>query len=446
MWQEQKITVGDLRNLIKSGEYEIEIDTPDGWQKLGQWFDKGDLPMVRVTTESGLVTECATNHMLQVSSLAYEKDHRDKDAVYYGLSWVMANELLVGDFVFIKKDGIPQSGILEKVISVEEIDKAECYDFEVIHENHRYWGDGFSSHNSGKSFVCANIMRNALEQGVQVIAFDTENGLTREWLNNAGIDLDKYADSFLRIQVAYIDDLAVAISNTMKELQELYKNVDPDERPKVMIVIDSLSMLLTRTESAQFESGDVSKGDMGRGAKANKAFVKNCVVKFAEWDIGLLATNHTYVSQDMFDPDDKISGGQGPIYAASIVVAMKKLKLKEDDEGNKTTDVKGIRSKIKVMKSRYTKPFEAVEIKIPYEGGIDEFSGLVDLFENLSLLTKDGNRLKYVSLDGTEFKMFRKQFTQDDGKELLKLIMKEFADKTGTATINTVLDDIGDIE
>ena len=28
----------------------------------------------------------------------------------------------------------------------------------------------------------------------------------------------------------------------------------------------------------------------------------------------------------MFDPDDKISGGQGFVYASSVVVAMKKLK------------------------------------------------------------------------------------------------------------------------
>ncbi|NJO64311.1 MAG: hypothetical protein HC836_40930 [Richelia sp. RM2_1_2] len=65
MWEEKEITVGDLRELVKSNEYDIEIATPDGWQKLGQWFDKGELPMVSITTESGLVTECATNHMIQ---------------------------------------------------------------------------------------------------------------------------------------------------------------------------------------------------------------------------------------------------------------------------------------------------------------------------------------------------------------------------------------------
>ena len=76
-----------------------------------------------------------------------------------------------------------------------------------------------------------------------------------------------------------------------------------------------------------------------------------------------MATNpHTH-SQDMFDPDDKTSGGQGFIHASSIVPSIKKLKLKEDEDGNKVTDVRGIRAKCKVMKSRYSKPFETVPIK-----------------------------------------------------------------------------------
>ncbi len=300
---------------------------------------------------------------------------------------------------------------------------------------------------AGKSLVAANIMNNALEQDIPVVVFDTENGITKEWLEKTGIDVDKYEEKglFLRSQVAYIDDLAKAISEIMKDLKTTYKTVDPDERPKLLIVVDSLTMLLTRTDAAQFESGDVSKGDMGRQAKANKAFVKNCVVQFAEWDIGLIATNHTYASQDMFNPDDQISGGQGPIFAASIVVAMKKMKLKEDEDGNKISDVKGIRSKVMVRKSRYTKPFEAVEIRIPWEGGIEEYSGLRDLFEKIGLLQKEGNKLKYVSLDGTEFKLFSKEFNQEKGRELLKLMMKEFKDKTTHEMIDPVKNDIGDI-
>ena len=44
---------------------------------------------------------------------------------------------------------------------------------------------------------------------------------------------------------------------------------------------------------------------------------------------------------------------------------MKKLKLKEDEDGKKVTDVRGIRAACKVMKTRYAKPFESVQVKIP---------------------------------------------------------------------------------
>ena len=84
------------------------------------------------------------------------------------------------------------------------------------------------------------------------------------------------------------------------------------------------------------------KGDMGRNPKALTALVRNTVNMFGEFNVGMLCTNSHMFPQDMFDPDDKISGGQGFIYASSIVIAMRKLKLKVDADGNKTSDVHGI--------------------------------------------------------------------------------------------------------
>jgi hypothetical protein len=183
-------------------------------------------------------------------------------------------------------------------------------------------------------------------------------------------------------------------------------------------------MLLTPTDVNQFEAGDL-KGDMGRKPKALTALVRNCVNMFGSLNIGLVATNHTYASQDMFDPDDKISGGQGFIYASSIVVAMRKLKLKEDEDGNKISEVKGIRAACKIMKTRYAKPFESVQVKIPYESGMNPYSGLVDLFEGKGLLGKEGNSLKYTLTDGTVIKQFRKAWERnEDGS--LDSVMADF--------------------
>jgi RecA/RadA recombinase len=166
------------------------------------------------------------------------------------------------------------------------------------------------------------------------------------------------------------------------------------------------------------------KGDMGRKPKALTSLVRNCVNMFGSYNVGLVCTNHTYASQDMFDPDDKISGGQGFIYASSIVVAMRKLKLKTDADGNKTTTVNGIRAACKIMKTRYAKPFESVQVEIPYATGMSPYSGLVDLCEAKGMLTKDGNRLKYVSKDGTEIKMYRKEWERNEEGGLDKLMLE----------------------
>lgn len=273
---------------------------------------------------------------------------------------------------------------------------------------------------SGKSFVCSgNVIRNAQKQGIFVILVDTENALDDLWLKAIGVDTSE--EKLLKVNVAMIDDVAKIISDFMKDHKENYKEVDKEKRPKFLFVIDSLGMLLTPTDVNQFESGDL-KGDMGRKPKALTALVRNCVNMFGEYDVGLLCTNHTYASQDMFDPDDKISGGQGFIFASSIVVAMRKLKLKEDDEGKKTTDVRGIRAQCKIMKTRYNKPFETVEIKIPWEHGMDPYSGLIEMFEKKGVLVKDGNKLKYTDKQGEVHKYFRSAITH----EFLDLIMQEW--------------------
>ena len=270
---------------------------------------------------------------------------------------------------------------------------------------------------AGKSyFASANIVKNAQEQGIFVVLVDSENALDEAWLHALGVDTDE--SKLLKLSMSMIDDVAKTISTFMKD----YRAMAEEDRPKVLFVIDSLGMLLTPTDVDQFDKGDM-KGDMGRKPKALTALVRNTVNMIGSYNVGMVCTNHTYASQDMFDPDDKISGGQGFIYASSIVVAMRKLKLKEDEDGNKVSDVRGIRAACKVMKTRYAKPFEGVQVKIPYESGMDPYSGLLDMFEKQELLVKQGNRLKYTTAAGEELLEFRKGWTG----EKLEIIMNDIS-------------------
>ena len=291
---------------------------------------------------------------------------------------------------------------------------------------------------AGKSFICSgNIVRHAQEQGIYVILIDTENALDEAWLHALGVDTSE--DKLLKLNMAMIDDVAKVISDFVKE----YRTLPEEDRPKVLFVLDSLGMMLTPTDVNQFEAGEM-KGDMGRKPKALTALVRNCVNMFGTLNLGLVATNHTYASQDMFDPDDKISGGQGFIYASSIVVAMRKLKLKTDADGNKTTTVNGIRAACKIMKTRYAKPFESVQVEIPYETGMSPYSGMVDMLEAKNLLTKEGNSLVYKLVDGTVIKKFRKAWERNED-ECLDKVMKEISSDVNPL-LSTETAEVADIE
>ena len=273
---------------------------------------------------------------------------------------------------------------------------------------------------AGKSYFCAgNIVKHAQDQDIFVVLIDTENALDESWLQ--ALQVDTSPEKLLKLNMSMIDDVAKTISTFVND----YRAMDEEDRPKVLFVVDSLGMLLTPTDVDQFNKGDM-KGDMGRKPKALTSLVRNTVNMIGSLNVGLVCTNHTYASQDMFDPDDKISGGAGFIYASSIVVAMKKMKLKEDEDGNKISEVMGIRAGCKVMKTRYAKPFEGVQVKIPYETGMNPYSGLVELFEKKNLLVKQGNRLKYINLAGEEVLEYRKAWMLDNR---LDQIMMEYDEK-----------------
>lgn len=288
---------------------------------------------------------------------------------------------------------------------------------------------------AGKSYICSgNVIKNAQAQGIYVILIDTENALDETWLHALGVDTGE--DKLLKLNMAMIDDVAKTISTFMKS----YKALDPSDRPKVLFVIDSLGMLMTPVQVDQFASGEM-KGDFGHKPKALKSLVTNCVNMFGSCNVGMVATNHSYDSQDPYSPDPKISGGSGFVYASSIVVAMKKLKLKVNEDGDKVTEVLGIRAGCKIMKTRYSKPFEDIEIQIPYETGMNPYSGFFDFLEKRGALSKEGNRYCYTDMNGEVHKYFRKEWNKNENG-IYDLIMSEFSQQDSTLNSDTVEEEV----
>ena len=78
------------------------------------------------------------------------------------------------------------------------------------------------------------------------------------------------------------------------------------------------------------------------------------------------------------------------------------------------------------MKTRYSKPFESVQVEIPYETGMSPYSGLTEFFEAKGALKKSGTRLEYISpVTGEVITQFRKVWDRNDNN-CLDLVMEEW--------------------
>ena len=421
---EKELTVKELKKLFKDGR-EIEIDTPDGFKKITQWFDKGLLPMVKISTENH-TTICAYNHMIQT--------YRNNELI-----WLLACELVIGDKI------LTISG-LEEIKSIEKVEDMECYDFTVDSENHRYWGDGISSHNSGKSYVASgNVVRWCQENNILPIIIDTENALDEEWMKAMNVDTNGY---IIKYQAALLDDIAKIMSDFITNYKASYDSEAYENRPRVLFIIDSLGMAITPVEQKQFDDGDM-KGDMGRKQKQIYSLCRNFMSSCGSEPVGLLCTQHTYDSQDLFNPDLKIAGGRGLEFTPSIIIALTKNKLKDED-GKKTSGVKGIKVRAAVRKTRYTQPFQEVKFNIPWDTGMDPYSGLFELFaEQLTykgnpILSKEGAWVAYYSLKTGEevFKKYRKDITREDYNK----IMDEYTEVMKNASILDNVDETAENE
>lgn len=284
---------------------------------------------------------------------------------------------------------------------------------------------------SGKSYIVSgNVVRNALADGVAVVLMDTEGAVKKKWAEALGVTTEH--ENLIRWAKTTVNQVAKTISDFMEDYMENVAKMTREEQPPVLFVLDSLGNLLTDTNIEQFKDGDL-KGDKGLFAKQTKALFKSTMGLFEGYQTGLVCTNHTYTNQNMYsDHEDIISGGSGQIYLSDIVVSMNKKKLKLDSEGNKTKTVQGIESTIKCVKSRYAKPFEEVNVQIPYDHGMDPYSGLFDMLEK-KVFVKDGTRYLYLSKEtGKEYKLFKKQMDP----EFFDMVMREYDDSAEPLGIN----------
>jgi len=191
MIEEKVITVGEVENLLK--DYDIEVESPDGFVEIGDYVDKGEWEEYVIEDMKGNMVRCNKNHMFETIN-----------------GWVRCQHLNNGDII-LKDDG------KYHLIKVYKTGKMiPIVDIIVNHENHRYYSNGFSSHNTnvGKSALMCFLAGELVKQGKNVLYVSAEMSeealyeridanlldVTTDQLNDPNLDKEWFLGSLKKLK------------------------------------------------------------------------------------------------------------------------------------------------------------------------------------------------------------------------------------------------------
>lgn len=254
---------------------------------------------------------------------------------------------------------------------------------------------------SGKSFLAANLLKSAQDAGAYCLVIDSENALDDRFMSKIGVDV---TTGYKYVEVTTIPQVTSVVSSFLNGYKK--QMGESTDAPQVFILIDSLDMLMTETELGHYEKGD-SKGDQGQRNKQLKAMLRTFVQAIKKLNVTMVVTSQVYKNQEVTNGEGVWIVSDAVKYAASQIVLLSKLKLKDDS--GKAGSFAGIRMKAEGYKTRFTAPFSCVTIEVPYEIGMNPYSGLLDTAVELGVVEKKG---AWNQLVGSEEKWYAKDIDQ----------------------------------
>jgi replicative DNA helicase len=150
-WVEVETEIKNVKNYLIDNKI-VEIDSPDGWVPVTTFVEKGRWIGYKVFFDNKYIV-VNENHLFETKT-----------------GWEFAKNL-IGECEILSRDGIYKKCIIE-------IDKKlyNIVDLQIGHENHRYYADGLSSHNTnvGKTLVKCHFASHFLTLGKNVLYITME--------------------------------------------------------------------------------------------------------------------------------------------------------------------------------------------------------------------------------------------------------------------------------
>jgi recombination protein RecA len=252
---------------------------------------------------------------------------------------------------------------------------------------------------SGKSLIAAHALANTQKKGGLAIYIDTENAISREFLEAIGVNLKE----MLYVPLETVEDIFEAIETLAESVRKSSKD------RLVTIVVDSVAGASTKQEmAAEFDKD---------GWATSKAIVLSKAMRKITNFVGrerlcLIFTNQlrTRLGVSFGDPYTT-SGGKAIAFHSSVRLRLKsigQIKLKDD---NGREEVFGIKTRAQVIKNRMGPPLRSIDYEIYFDSGIDDYGSWLTMLKDFKLVSQAGAWYTYTDTNtGEEIKFQSKDF------------------------------------
>jgi len=257
-----------------------------------------------------------------------------------------------------------------------------------------------------------------------VLFYDSEFGTPQKYFETFNIDTD-------RVLHTPITDVEELKHDIMNQLQNIGKG------DRVIIILDSIGNLASKKEIEDSLEGK-SVADMTR-AKQMKSLFRMVTPHLTIKDIPMVVVNHTYKEIGMF-PKDIVGGGTGSYYSADTIWILGRQQEKTG------TEITGYNFIINIEKSRYVREKSKIPITVSFDGGIQKYSGLLDIALEGNFVSKPSNGW-YAKVDQATGEILDKvRFGDTQTKEFWSDILtnesfKEYVRKRYEITYSSILGD-----
>jgi len=208
-----------------------------------------------------------------------------------------------------------------------------------------------------------------------MIFYDSEGGANQEYFESVGIDPERV----LYNRVMNIEELKFDMMEKLEDIKKSYN--ENKEYERFVFFVDSIGNLASIKEVNDAMKGNDAT-DMGTRAKSIKAFFRIITPYFDMYEMHAIMINHVTADVSGMGGRDIMTGGQGVMLSSNDVFVVGKRQIKEGK------DIIGWQFVLNIEKSRIIRERAAIPFEVTYDGGLDKYSGLLDIALSTGHVTK----------------------------------------------------------